>query len=194
MLATLVVTPVLFGAVFSRPTVQLEAYTAVQNAARQHWGAVVVSQGFGYHLLDERFYSELNQASTLEFSETMRFLSRATVSYLTVPRPWDARSWTAALYLPEQIVWYLLVALVPVGALYGFRRDPIVTALLIAHALLIAAGTAFTEGNVGTLVRHRGLVLPYLVWLSGVGACELLGRRRGSDMPAVRPPSGLRST
>jgi hypothetical protein len=194
MLATLVVTPVLFGAVFSRPAVQLEAYTAVQNAARQHWGAVVVSQGVGYHLLDERFYSELNQASTLEFSETLRFLSRATVSYLTVPRPWDARSWTAAVYLPEQIIWYILVALVPVGALYGFRRDPIVTALLIAHALLIAAGTAFTEGNVGTLVRHRGLVLPYLVWLSGVGACELLGRRRGSDMPPVRPLSGLRST
>ena len=39
--------------------------------------------------------------------------------------------------------------------------------------MLIAAASAFTDGNVGTLVRHRGLALPYFVWLSGVGACEL---------------------
>jgi hypothetical protein len=63
---------------------------------------------------------------------------------------------------------------------FGFRRDPIVTSLLIAYALLIAAASAFTDGNVGTLVRHRGLVLPYLVWLSGVGACELLTLLRQS--------------
>ena len=28
---------------------------------------------------------------------------------------------------------------------------------------------ALTSGNVGTLVRHRGLALPYIVWLSAVG-------------------------
>jgi hypothetical protein len=33
---------------------------------------------------------------------------------------------------------------------------------------------AMTSGNIGTLVRHRGLALPYLVWLSAVGACDLV--------------------
>ena len=82
----------------------------------------------------------------------------------------------AFAYLPEQIVWYLLAILVPVGTFFGFRRDATVTGLLAGHALVIAAAVAFTDGNVGTLVRHRGLALPYLVWLSGVGACELFVR------------------
>jgi len=181
MLASLVATPLVLGAVFNGPAVQLKAYAAIQRAARQHWGAVVVSKGYGYRLLDERFYPALNEASSLEFSETMRYLARAIGAYLTVPRPWDAQSRAAAAYIPEQVIWYVLAALAPVGVLFGFRRDPIVTGLLIAHTLLIAAASAFTDGNVGTLVRHRGLVLPYLVWFSGVGACELLATLRPSQ-------------
>jgi hypothetical protein len=180
MLATLVAAPILFGVVFNRPEVQLKAYVAIQTAARQHWGAVVVSPGYGYHLLDARFYPALNEVSSLEFEETLRYLARAAASYLTVPRPWDVQSRTAALYIPEQVIWYVLAALAAIGVPFGFRRDPVVTGLLIAHALLIAAASAFTDGNVGTLVRHRGLVLPYLVWLSGVGACELLTLLRSS--------------
>ena len=31
-----------------------------------------------------------------------------------------------------------------------------------------------TSGNIGTLIRHRGLVMPYLVWLAGLGLYELV--------------------
>jgi len=82
-----------------------------------------------------------------------------------------------------------------VGALFGFRRDATVTGLLVGHALVIAAAVAFTGGNVGTLVRHRGLALPYLVWLSGVGGCELLlrlpaHRRSGNNEWSERGNTG----
>jgi hypothetical protein len=176
MLATLVAVPALLGAVFSHPGVQLKAYAAIQSAARQHWGAVVVSRGHGYQLLDARFYPDVNAVSGLDFMETMRFLVRGIVAYVTVPLPWQAQSRASVAYLPEQVIWYLLVALVPVGALFAFRRNATVAGLLLGHALVIGAAAAFTDGNVGTLVRHRGLALPYLVWLSGVGACELLER------------------
>jgi len=33
---------------------------------------------------------------------------------------------------------------------------------------------AVTSGNVGTLIRHRGLAVPYLLWLSVLGACQLV--------------------
>jgi hypothetical protein len=69
-----------------------------------------------------------------------------------------------------------------VGLLFAFRRDPMVAGLLVVYALLIGVIAAFTDGNFGTLVRHRDLALPYLVWLSGVGACELL---RTAARPAV---------
>ena len=80
----------------------------------------------------------------------------------------------AAAYIPEQVIWYVLAMLVPIGLVHSFRRDTVLTGLLIAHAGLVAAAAALTDGNVGTLVRHRGLALPYLVWLSAMGACSLL--------------------
>ncbi len=190
LLAALVAAPILFGAIFSNPEIQLKTYVAIQSAARQHWGAVAVSRGHGYKLLDERFYPELNEISGLEFAETMRFLFRAVAAYVTVPRPREAQSPSALAYVPEQIVCYALAALVPAGVLFGFRRNAVVTGLLLAHALLIGAAAAFTDGNVGTLVRHRGLALPYLVWLSGVGACELLVRF-GSWQPQHAPGDAL---
>jgi hypothetical protein len=192
ILATAVAAPILSGGALSHPEVQLKAYAAIQNAARQHWGAVVVSRGLGYQLLDARFYPELNEISSLEFGEAARFLGRAVAAYVTVPRPAEVQSSSTLAYLPEHIVWYVLAALVPVGVLFGFRRHAALTGLLLAHALLIAAAAAFTDGNVGTLVRHRGLALPYLVWLSGVGACELLvrfaPRQTGSSSGSLTGP------
>ena len=194
ILAALVATPILVGAVLSRPEVQLKAYAAIQGAARQHWGSVA-TQGYAYQLLDQRFYSDLNEISSLRFVETLRFLGRGLVAYVTVPLPWTVQSRAALAYLPEQVVWYLLAMLAAVGALFGFRRDATVTGLLVGHALVIAAAVAFTGGNVGTLVRHRGLALPYLVWLSGVGGCELLlrlpaHRRSGNNEWSERGNTG----
>ena len=71
--------------------------------------------------------------------------------------------------------------LVPIGLPSAFRRDPIVAGLLLGHALVIAAAVAFFGGNVGTLVRHRSLALPYLVWLSAIGACHVLSSLRGGE-------------
>ena len=183
MLPALVTASILAGALLGRPAVQLRAYTAIQAAARQHWGHVVVSPGYAYQLLDERFYPDLNEISDLRLGETARFIARAALSYVAVPLPWKAQSRAALAYLPEQIVWYILAVLVPIGLPSAFRRDPIVTGLFLGHAIVIGAAVALFGGNVGTLVRHRGLALPYLVWLSAIGACQVLSSLQGGEPP-----------
>jgi hypothetical protein len=190
MLATLVATPILVAAVFSRPEIQLKAFVATRSAASQHWAYVTLSPGYGYKTLEEHFYAETSDIPNLRLGEAVRFLVRGLVAYVTVPLPWKAQSRTAAAYLPEQIVWYLLAVLAPVGLLFAFRRDPAVAGLLLGHAIVIAFAVAISSGNVGTLVRHRSLVLPYLVWLSAVGACELISnQRRFAPAPlTLRPP------
>ena len=187
MLAALVAAPIVIGATLSRPDVQLKAYTAIRSAASQHWAYVTLSPGYSYKLLDDRFYPDLNEVSDLRLGETLRFVVRAAVAYVAEPLPWKTQSRVALAYLPEQIVWYLIALLVPIGLPFAFRRDPIVTGLLLVHALAIAAAVALTGGNVGTLVRHRGLALPYIVWLSAVGACELLSFMQRGELtrPAV---------
>ena len=61
----------------------------------------------------------------------------------------------------------------------SLRRDSLVAGLLFGYAIIAALMVALTSGNVGTLIRHRGLALPYIVWISAVGGCELLAAARG---------------
>lgn len=147
----------------------------------------MATPGYAYRLLDDRFYVDRGVIGDMGFRDSGRFVVRAFERYLTVPLPWEAESrWTLA-YLPVQIVWYILVALVPAGFVFGCRRDPLTASLLLAHALVAAIVIALTSGNIGTLVRHRDLALPFIAWLSAVGACELLSRA-GTPADSPRGP------
>jgi hypothetical protein len=183
LLATVMVVPVVAGAALSRPEVQIKVYGAVQAAARQHWGHVA-TPGYVYRVLDPRFYPDRpdfvgrSEIDDMGFGEALRFIWRSLERYVTVPLPWEVQSRSALLYLPEQIIWFLLVLLAPFGVVLAMRRDALVTSLLLAHAVVAALTVALTSGNVGTLVRHRGLALPYFLWLSAVAFCELVSRIR----------------
>jgi hypothetical protein len=172
LLASLVALPIVVAIAFSRPAVQLRAWSAVHEAAYRNWG-YINTPGYTYKLLDARFYPNRSDVRTMTPPEAARFTLRAVADYLTVPLPWRIESRAALAFLPEQIVWYLLVALVPFGIWTGLRRDAVITSLLMAHAAAAALMVALTAGNVGTLVRHRGLALPYVVWLSALGGIEL---------------------
>ena len=176
LVATIAMLPIAAALVLRVPDMQLRAYAALQRAARQHWGAVVVSPGLGFKLLDDRFYADVNLASDLRAGEAARFVLRGAAAFVALPLPWQAESRSTAAYIPEQVAWYALVVLVAAGVATAFRRDPQLAGLLTVYALLLALGAAFTDGNIGTLVRHRGLTLPYLVWFGGIGFCELLTR------------------
>jgi len=41
--------------------------------------------------------------------------------------------------------------------------------------VVAAVPIGLSNGNVGTLVRHRDTVVPFIVWLSGLGAVSLTG-------------------
>jgi hypothetical protein len=173
LLASVMVAPILAGAIVSWPAAQIAIYGGVQAAARQHAGHIATA-GYAYKLLDERLYEQKIAMQDMAFGEAGRFLVRAIERYITVPWPWEAQSPSAVAYLPEQMLWYLLVALAPIGFVYALRRDTLVASLLLGYAVVAAVTVAVVSGNVGTLVRHRGLALPYMVWLSAVGGCEVL--------------------
>jgi hypothetical protein len=173
MIATLVLMVFVGWAVWQRPVVQYRAVVAVRVAAGQHWGHVA-TQGWVYTLLDPRFYDDRGEILTMRRDETLRFLVRALVSYVMVPVPWSIRSTATLVYLPAQMLWYVLVLLIVPGVVVGFRRDALVTCLLVSCGGVAALLVALTEGNVGTLVRHRDLALPYFVWLSATGAAAVV--------------------
>ena len=163
----------------SRGTSRDRALVAFRHAVTTHWDQVN-APGYVYTILDRSFYTSHEAVREMTIPQGARYVAGSLVAYAVVPLPWRIRSRAALTYLPEQIVWYLLLALVPVGVVAGRIRDPQLTALLAAYAVAAAVLVALTSGNVGTLVRHRGLALPYLLWFSMLGACEITARLASS--------------
>jgi hypothetical protein len=151
------------------PAIENRLLAVVQSSARTH-GGHVFTIGHSYKLLDPEFYvMPTFYTWTLTPAEAGRYVVRAFASFITVPTPWAVESPVELAYLPEQVVWYLLVLFAPIGIVAGFRRDALVSSMLLGYLAASAAGVALTSGNVGTLIRHRALSTPYLVWFSALG-------------------------
>jgi hypothetical protein len=145
----------------------------LRESIRYHAGHVLTA-GFTYQLVDPRYYDDGNQIPGIGPREASQYVVRSVIHFIVEPWPWTARSSAMLAYLPEQLAWWAILALVPIGVVAGLRADALLTSTLLAHALAVMMMVALTSGNIGTLIRHRGLVLPYLVWLAALGAYRLL--------------------
>ena len=157
--------------------------TQLRAAAKMHMGHVV-TRGHAYKLLDERIYVLGRNGLTMTTDEATRFVGRAIVSFIVVPLPWDLRSRSELAFLPEQIIWYLLLLSAAVGLVAGLRRDALVTCILSGYVIVASGVVALNSGNVGTLIRHRAFALPYLAVLSALGAAAVLMSVTGTSSPS----------
>lgn len=172
--AAVVAVSVLALPVLNHPRVQDVALRLLRPAATIHMGHVF-TRGHSYKLLDENFYVTRN-TNALGWDEGVRFARRAVVSVLLFPRPWDSQSRAELAYLPEQMLWYVILLTAAGGFIVGMRRDALVTLLFAGYATVALMVVALNTGNIGTLVRHRAFALPFLITLSAVGVTALVAR------------------
>jgi hypothetical protein len=175
------------AAALLQPRVQARAIDAVEGVARLHGGHVFTA-GHAYKLLDEGFYKNPSTPASwpldLTGAQAARFVVRAGISFLMTPWPWEMRSRSELAFLPELLLWYLMLVGIPAGIIAGWARDRWTVSVLIGFAIPIAAAVAVTNGNVGTLLRLRGLITPYVIWIGVLGLLVManaLARGRGAQ-------------
>jgi hypothetical protein len=173
LLVSAVAAPVLLIAVLNVAPVEARVLRVVRDSVRYHAGHVL-TVGHTYHLVDTGYYFDWPAIFEIGPREGAQYVSRAIIHYVVEPLPWVERSRAMLAYVPEQAAWWTLLLMVPFGLAAGLKRDPLVTSVLLAHAVAIVMMVALTSGNIGTLIRHRGLVLPYLVWIAALGAAAML--------------------
>ena len=157
-----------------RERVADEATAVVTRAASLHIGHVHTS-GHSFKLLDERFYWsfwEPNSDNSMTLEQSARFVLRGLASFVLVPLPWQSISWSEIMFVPAQMLWYCLLLLAAAGFMTALRRDALVTSLLVSCWAIPAAAISLSEGNFGTVVRHRDTVTPLIAWISAVGAAQ----------------------
>ena len=81
------------------------------------------------------------------------------------PFPWMVASLFDRLAILEMLAWYLLVVLAAIQ-IWRLRRAWRTFLLLWACLAAIMSVLALTEGNVGTLFRHRAMVQPFVFILA----------------------------
>jgi hypothetical protein len=181
-LAPVIATGIAVGgfAIWMNTGVQDQILDQLRTAATVHAGNVNTT-GHQYQLLDQRLYFDAS-IPTMTGAEAWRFVLRALVSFIAVPLPWQLQSRSELVFLPQQVLWYLLVICAVPGLVHGVRRDPLVTCVLVGVTVVAGTVIALNNGNIGTLVRFRDTVIPFLVWVSAFGATEtvaaFLTRRR----------------
>jgi hypothetical protein len=175
-MTALVLVPATVVMLVTLPSVQDRMLANVRRVAFYHAGHVL-TPGFSYRLVDIQYYSQRIQLlNNMPPSDAGRFVISALWNYFVQPLPWKTESRALQAYLPEQFIWYVMALLIPFGVLAGLRRDRLITSMLLCHAAAAMVLVAVTSGNLGTLIRHRSLALPYLVWLSALGAQDCVRR------------------
>lgn len=188
----MMIAPIMIVAVANVPAVQQRALANVRAAAFYHAGHVL-TLGYSYQLVNPRYYgNRIQLLNQMPPDDAGRFVVKAVWSYFVQPIPWQMQSKTMLGYLPEQIIWYVIALLLPFGIYAGLKRDLVLTAMLACHAAAAILVIAVSSGNIGTLIRHRALALPYAIWLAAVGAHECVRRFRGTDVLAQRSTDGDR--
>ncbi len=173
-LAAVVAVPIAAAILLSVSAVQDPVLSGVRRAVAYHAGHVG-SEGYSYKLVEPRYYFKARTIPTMPAREAALYVINATVAYFIQPLPWQAESRLLRAYLPEQMAWFVLLAFVPIGIVAGHRRDAALTWMLAAQAFAAVVVVAMTSGNIGTLIRHRGLALPYFAWLAALGICAAFG-------------------
>lgn len=168
------------AAALQRPDVQQWGSGLWSRAIGAHMGFVRTT-GWNYKLLDPEFYIRTATGVQLPLNPerltpaaTARYVLRGTASIVLFPLPWHARSPAALAYLPEQLAWYVLVGLAVVGVVSGLRLDASLTLVLAGVTAVGVVAIGLASGNMGTMIRHRGILMMLVPWLSSLGACELL--------------------
>lgn len=103
------------------------------------------------------------------------YLPRGVAFLVGAPFPWELTR-DPFLLAPEMLLWYVVVLFALIGLWIVARARDVRTVYVVLVGLGLAGILSLTEGNVGTLVRHRSMLIPFAVILAAVGVTEVMSR------------------
>ena len=85
------------------------------------------------------------------------------------PFPWDIRSFLQLIIYPQIIFWWWIMPGILYGIIWSLRFKGKETGLLIFFIACIYSLMALTEGNIGSVFRHRDWVTPFGLMFAALG-------------------------
>jgi hypothetical protein len=139
----------------------------------------------GGYLVD---MSDSIQAPPSSLGRTLEYVPKGLLYMIAAPFPWDTAKPTQRVTIPDMLLWYAALLLAAV-ALVVYRRRWRLLVLPVGYLVGIGLLLALVEGNVGSLFRHRAMLIPFTTMFSAAGAVWLW--RRYGRRPTPGAPSGV---
>lgn len=126
-----------------------------------------------------RTYRAYGTTAFLEWIDFRTFLGfiiflplTLAVSWLA-PFPWQLENMLQAIVLPETVLYYVLLIAMLSGVKFSMKYKIREGGFLIVNIFINLIILAFFEGNIGTLFRHRSMILPSIFILGSIGFSQV---------------------
>jgi len=134
------------------------------------------------------------EAQDDSFQRNLAYLPQGVLLVIAAPFPWQVLSPSRLLLIPEFIFWYPTFVFGLIGIAVAWRRRHVEALYVLLVGLAVAGILSLAEGNLGTLVRHRSMLVPFAAVFTSLGFCvaaphlrrALFRRQRSSEPPAAR--------
>jgi len=102
-------------------------------------------------------------------SKLIIFLPLSLLVTWLAPFPWQIKSAQQVIAMPEMVFFYLLIPFIFHGVNFILRNKIKQGTLIILYVSFISCILAMIEGNIGTLFRHKAMILPFCFILAAIG-------------------------
>ena len=100
------------------------------------------------------------------------FAPAALIVAWLAPFPWQLGSALQIMAMPEMLIYYLLIIPMFLGIKFVMKNKIGEGGIVVVYICVMLVVLAFIEGNIGTLFRHRAMVLPFMFVLTGIGVLQ----------------------
>lgn len=139
-----------------------------QIVRQQHANATASAEASGNYFLftDEETITE---GKSLSFLGSLRAFSKGMFYFLLAPFPWSSSNCLSLFASTQQFLWFIAIPFIYIGIVSVLKERNILGVLILFLLVINTFILAFTEGNVGTLFRHRDVFLPLYFLIAGKG-------------------------
>lgn len=132
--------------------------------------------GNNYKIFADGYYSgekDISRITPLEFSAA---LAKGFVHYLFEPFPWSIKSKGESVGISQTIFWMVFFPFVVLGVALNLRYKLKKGHVALMYIFIFSVMLSIGEGNVGTVFRHRDMVMPFFIIFGAAGLSNIFGR------------------
>jgi hypothetical protein len=122
-----------------------------------------------YRIYPEKFYANIDKRGIINYPEMLVSFVNGLRYLFLEPTIFSFELPVAAIMLPEVLFMWLLAPFIILGGIVILRINPMAAASTLLFLFIITTILALGQGNMGTLIRTRCMIMPWYFMIGVLG-------------------------